>query len=134
MASHNGRMRFYRANELEQQFAELLKRLVADEALVLSYAAEKKNAADTTTLRATRSPGLRGEHSRLQERRSNIFSAFEDGALKREDLQWRLDDLGQKQSRALKGADSVARGGTRRRDSLGPTASMMFAPPCRVRA
>jgi hypothetical protein len=92
LAQHNGRMRFHRANRIEEQFLAMLSRLSADDALLRRFADSSKSDSNAEVLR-TQLAGLRGELSRFEDRRRQLFQAFEEGALRREDLQWRLDDL-----------------------------------------
>ena len=90
--AHNGRMLFHRAKWIEEQFIQILDRLEADDQLLDSFADATRPDESVNVLRSQLAT-LRGEHSRLEDRRRRLFAAFEEGALAREDLQWRLDDL-----------------------------------------
>jgi Resolvase, N terminal domain/Recombinase zinc beta ribbon domain len=92
MAAHNGRMKHYRGDRLEEQFAALLARLTAHRSLLEDYATTKQGEGHAEALAAQLS-ALKRELKGLDDRRRAVFTAFEDGTLLRDDLQWRLDDL-----------------------------------------
>lgn len=96
MAAHDGRMKFYRSDYLETQFIAILQRLSADDALIEAYLASKRTQENEETLGA-RLATMRGDRDRFEARRRTLFEAYEEGALQRSDLQWRLDDLGKSQ-------------------------------------
>ena len=90
-------MKFYRSDYLETQFIAILKRLAADDALIASYLESRRTQKNEETLSA-RLTTMRGECDRFETRRRALFAAYEDGALQRSDLRWRLDDLGKSQT------------------------------------
>jgi hypothetical protein len=92
MTAHNGRMKHYRSDLLEEQFASLLARLSAERGLLEEYARTKQSASHGEALAAQLS-ALKRELAGLDDRRRAVFTAFEDGTLLRDDLQWRIDDL-----------------------------------------
>jgi hypothetical protein len=91
----HGKMKHHRSNLLEEQFIALLARLSADDSLLRRYVAMKETTSEED-IAGAQLTAARGEHARLEERRRAVFGAFEDGTLKRDDLQWRLDDLRQR--------------------------------------
>ena len=95
--AHDGKMKHHRSDLLEAQFVAILQRLTVDDALIESFLTAQRLDGDADALGA-RLTRLRSERDRFDERRRALFSAYEEGALDRSDLQWRLDDLGRSQT------------------------------------
>ncbi|MGD0967763.1 MAG: recombinase family protein [Candidatus Aquilonibacter sp.] len=95
--AHQGRYKFYRSDRLVEQFLALLDRLSADDALLRRFLATQVTDTDIDALELRLAAAAK-DLSGLDERRRRIFSAFENGALARKDLQWRLDDLREQQT------------------------------------
>jgi DNA invertase Pin-like site-specific DNA recombinase len=87
----HGRMRHHRSTGLEEQFVDLLRRLRAEEGL-LEHHISGASRDDRKALMA-RLTEVRSQTAAMAGRRRRIFDAYEAGALKQQDLQWRLDDL-----------------------------------------
>ncbi len=96
-SAHQGRYKFHRSDRLHEQFLSLLDRLSADDALLNKFLASQQTATDLDALRRQLG-SAEDELSAMDERRRRIFAAFENGALARKDLQWRLDDLRETQA------------------------------------
>lgn len=90
--AHDGHMKHYRSDRLEEQFVAILARLSADHELIQQFALEASGHNDLETL-CQRLAELDKEHERFDHRRRTLFEALEDGALDRADFQWRLEDL-----------------------------------------
>lgn len=90
--AHGGHMKFHRSEALERQFVALLESLTADRPLLERYAETKQIRGHAEAL-DSQLAALRRELGGIADRRRLVFSAYEDGVLKRDDLRWRLDDL-----------------------------------------
>jgi hypothetical protein len=91
LAAH-GRMKHHRTNRIEGQFLILLQNLAAEEALLERYVAGRSTQENTRAISA-RIAALREENANNDQRRRKLYEAFEQGDLRKRDLQWRLDDL-----------------------------------------
>src|SRR5579883_1195470 len=92
MDRHGGGMKHYRADRLEERFADLLRGLHAEQALLRQYA-ESKNAEPQLQILEAQITSLRRELASSPQRRRTVHAAHEEGALTVEELRWRLDDL-----------------------------------------
>jgi hypothetical protein len=92
-AAHGGRMKHHRTNRIEEQFVALLLRLRAEESLLRRFVDSNNISGEGAKTIRARITALRLEIETGIERRRKLFEAFEQGPLKKKDLQWRLDDL-----------------------------------------
>ena len=93
LRNHGGRSRSHQAACVEKQFGAMLQQLTADDELLQNYAkTTTKNQQDADAL-GRRLTDLRGQISRIDERRRSVFEALEDDTLQPGELRWRLNDL-----------------------------------------
>jgi hypothetical protein len=107
-AAHGGKMKHHRSDLLEEQFITVLGRLTADVALLENYANSTRTDANAEALGAQLTASKR-EYAGLDDRRRAVFGAFEDETLARKDLQWRLDDLGNRKIELEERIDELER-------------------------
>jgi DNA invertase Pin-like site-specific DNA recombinase len=90
--NHNGRIRFIRADDLEQDFIELLGRLRASPELLKRYRTRAASPVSRTALEHSQRD-LRAKATDIDRKRERVFDLYLSGDVRREDVQSKLDAL-----------------------------------------
>ena len=90
--AHQGRYKFYRSDRIEEQFLAMLDRMRAEDDLVERFLDAQSNDRAVPSMQGKRA-SAKADLAALDDKRRQIFAAFETGKLAVDDLQGRLDDL-----------------------------------------
>lgn len=96
----HGRMKHHRCQHIDDQFVQVLRRLFADEELINAYVYSSGFDEQAATLQIDLA-SVRAQITQFDDRRRTILRAYEEGAVSRADLKWRLDELRAKQAELL---------------------------------